>query len=300
MEKTPLSKTAQPKKQAGFIAAIAILAILLLVGIFLFFNQRKENAEMKMVLEGQKEELKQELGALSKEYENLKTDNDTLNYQLELEKSKIELMLKEIKNDKNRFYRQINRYKTEISSLKALVANYAVQVDSLRDLSKALTQENTIYKEKTELQNLAIDSLALSNEELKDIVQKVSIIRPVNFYAYGANRRDKPMTKLRRTAKVKIDFILPKNVIVEKGVKTIYALVKRPDGKIVSNHKGETFTFKGEESMYTVKREVMYEQEVIPVSLFWENKDKTLVKGEYSVDLVLGNDVLGTTTFSLK
>lgn len=295
-----MEKKSQSRKQSGFIAAIVVLAVLLLLGVFLFFNQRKENAEMKRVLEGQKEELKQELNALSDEYDNLKTDNDTLNYQLELEKSKIDLMIKEIKSNKSRFYRQINRYKTEISSLKALVSNYAVQVDSLRHISKKLTQENSVYKEQTERQSLEIDSLALSNEELKDIVQRVSIIRPVNFYAYGANGRDKPMRRARRASKIKIDFILPKNVVVEKGVKTIYALVKRPNGEVISNHKGETFAFRGSDNIYTVKRDVMYEQEVLPVSLFWDNKDKDLTEGEYTVDLILGNDVLGTTSFSLK
>lgn len=295
-----MEKKTQTKKSAGFIAAIVILGLLLVVGTILFFNQRKESAEMKMVLEGQKEELKEELSALSQEYDNLKTDNDTLNYQLELEKSKIELMIKELKSEKNKFYRQINRYKSEISSLKALVSNYAEQVDSLNFISKKLTQENTAYKEQTARHIQEIDSLAISNEELKDMVQKVSIIRPVNFHAYGANRRDKPMTRLRRTSKIKIDFILPKNVLVERGVKTMYAIVKRPDGKIVNNHKGDTFSFKGEESMYTIKREVMYEQEVLPVSLFWEHNDKSLVKGEYRVELILGNDILAITSFSLK
>lgn len=287
------------RNNAGFIAAIAILALLLVGGAVLYFQERNKNKEIQQILEGEKQDLTVELESLSEEYENLKTTNDTLSYQLEVEKTKIEKMLVELKQTKNNSYSEIKKFKNEIASLKALIQDYAFQVDSLNLLSMQLQEEKELYKEEMEKQTAVADSLTVSNEELQQIVKRAAVLEPMNLEAYPANRRNKPVRRLGWTRKLKVDFTFPKNVTVAAGAKDVYVVITRPDDVIVSNPLGETFTYNGEAVTYTMKRTVYYENDILPVSLFWDN-DKSLTKGQYKADVVLDGRIIGTTNFRIK
>ncbi len=290
---------AEKRNSAGYIAAIAILALLLIVGAVLYFQERSNSKEMQQILETEKQELTTQLESLSSEYDGLKTTNDTLNYQLGVEKAKIEKMIVELKKTKNYSYAQIKKYKNEVASLKALVKDYSFQVDSLNLLSIKLHEEKELYKEEMEKQTAVADSLTISNEELKEIVKRASVLEPMNLEAYPANRRNKRVRRLGWTRKLKVDFTFPKNPTVKAGAKDIYVIITRPDEVIVSNPLEETFMFNEEEVVYTMKRTVYYENEILPVSLFWDN-DKSLVKGQYKVDIILEGQVIGTTNFLIK
>ncbi len=290
---------AEKRSNAGYIAAIAILALLLIVGAVLYFQERSNSKEMQQILETEKQELSSQLESLSSEYDGLKTTNDTLNYQLEIEKAKIEKMIVELKKTKSYSYAQIKKYKNEVASLKALVKDYAFQVDSLNLLSIQLSEEKELYKEEMEKQTAVADSLTVSNEELKQIVKRASVLEPMNLEAYPANRRNKRVRRLGWTRKLKVDFTFPKNPTVKAGAKDVYVIITRPDEVIVNNPLKETFTLNDEESAYTMKRTIYYENEVLPVSLFWDN-DKSLIKGQYKVDIILDGQIIGTTNFLIK
>ncbi|PVX52206.1 hypothetical protein C7377_0513 [Balneicella halophila] len=287
------------RNNAGYIAAIVVLALLLIGGSVMYFQERNKNNEIQQVLEDEKQELTTELESLSAEYDKLKTTNDTLSYELEIEKAKIEKMITELKQTKNSSYAQIKKYKDEIASLKALVKEYSFQVDSLNMLSLQLAEEKDLYKEEAEKKTAVVDSLSMTNEELQKIVSRASILEPMNLEAYPANRRNKPVRRLGWTRKIKVDFTFPKNPTVEKGAKDVYVVITRPDDVIVSNPLGETFEYNDEQMTYTMKRTIYYENEVLPVSLFWDN-DKSLIKGQYKADIVLDGKVIGSTSFRIK
>ncbi len=289
----------EKRNNAAYIAVIAVLALLLIVGAVLYFQERSNSKEMKQILEAEKQELTTELESLSSDYDELKTSNDTLNYQLAIEKAKIEKMIVELKKTKNSSYAQIKKYKNEIASLKSLIKEYAFQVDSLNLLSMQLNEEKELYKEEMEKQTAVADSLTVSNEELKEIVKRASILEPMDLEAYPANRRNKRVRRLGWTRKLKVDFTFPKNPTVKPGAKNIYVVITRPDEAIVSNPLAETFTFNEENMVYTMKRTVYYENEVLPVSLFWDN-DKSLIKGSYKVAIILDGQIIGTTNFLIK
>lgn len=284
---------------AGFIAVIAVLALLLAGGAFLYFQEKSQNDEITQILEDEKLQLTKELETLSSDYAGLKTDNDTLNYQLELEKAKIDELIKELKQTKNSSYAQLKQYKNEISSLKGLIKEYAFKVDSLNMLSFQLQEENEFYKEEVKMKTAVVDSLSSSNEKLQKLVSKVSVLEPMNLTAYPTNRRNKEVRRLGWTKKIKVDFTFPKNLAVEAGAKDVYVVITRPDKVIVSNPLGETFPMNGQDIVYTMKRTVYYENDVLPVSLFWDN-DKSLIKGDYTVAVVLDERIIGSTNMFIK
>lgn len=294
-----MEKVTKKTNNSMYIAIIAILALLLVGGVFLFMQERNKNQEVQKILEGEKQEMTVELESLSKEYSAIKTDNDTLKYQLEVEKTKIDKMITELKKTKQSSYSQIKRYKNEIASLKALVKNYAFQVDSLNLLSMQLQEENTLYKEEVEKQMAVTDSLTVSNKKLMEMVEVASTLEPMNLEAYPVNRRNKKVRRLWWTRKLKVDFTFPKNRTVEEGAKDIYVIITRPDNVVVENPLGEKFDFNGESLTYTMKRTVYYEKEVLPVSLFWDN-DKSLIKGDYKVEVILEGKIIGTTNLHIK
>lgn len=287
------------RSSAGYVAAIAILALLLVGGAVLYFQERDKNSGVQQILENEKQELTAELESLSEEYDNLKTTNDTLSYQLDVEKAKIKKMITELKQAKNSSFPKIRKYKNEVASLKALIQDYSLQVDSLNMLSMQLSEEKDLYKEEMEKKTAMADSLSVSNEELQKIVKRASVLEPMNLEVYPANRRNKPVRRLGWTRKLKVDFTFPKNITVEAGAKDVYVVITRPDDVTVSNPLGETFQYNEEPMIYTMKRTVYYENEVLPVSLFWEN-DKSLIEGQYKADIILEGEVIGSTNFIIK
>ncbi len=294
-----MEQAKQKTNNAVYIAIIAILSLLLVGGGVLFLQERNKNREVQKILEAEKQEMTVELESLSKEYAAMQTDNDTLKYHLEVEKTKIDKMITELKKTKQSSYAQIKRYKNEIASLKALVKNYSFQVDSLNLLSMQLQEENILYKEEVEKQMAVADSLTISNEKLRKMVQVAATLEAINLEAYPVNRRNKKVRRLWWTRKIKVDFIFPRNKSVQEGAKDVYAIVTRPDNIVVENPLGEKFNLNGESITYTMKRTIYYEGETLPISLFWDN-DKSLIKGDYKVDVILDGKIIGTTTFKIK
>ncbi len=287
------------KNNTVYIAVIVVLSLLLIVGGILYFSERASNQEITQILESEKQSLTTELESLSGEYNNLKTNNNDLNEQLSVEKAKIEQMIEELKKTKSNSYAQIKKYKKQIASLKNLVKNYAFQVDSLNLLSMQLQEENTLYKEEMQKNKAKADSLKSQNEDLEKIVKQASFLEAQNLEVYPANRRNKPVRRLWWTKKLKADFTFPKNAIAKAGTKEIYVIITRPDNVVVGNPLGETFNLNGEETAYTMKRSVYYENETLPVSLFWDN-DKTLIKGDYKAEVIVEGKIIGTTNFKIK
>ncbi len=62
---------------------------------------------------------------------------------------------------------------------------------------------------------------------------------------------------------------------------------------------GETFEFKGEQVIYSAKRQLEYENKDIDMCIFWD-KNADLIPGAYTVILYAEGYEVGSATFTLK
>ena len=101
--------------------------------------------------------------------------------------------------------------------------------------------------------------------------------------------------------KINISFTLDKNEIATKGKKTVYLKIITPSKATLSDEgRGSgTFTFKGEKSLYTAKKEVEFNNSNEKMNFSWD-KSAALSAGDYEVYLFCEDFIIGKSKFSLK
>jgi len=289
----------EQNKNKKYLGAIGVLGIILVIVAFMFFSERKENKKYITEINTEKLNLENELSSISEEYDLMKVDNDSLTTRLETEKQKIDILKADIKKFKINSYAQINRYKKELGTLKQILRSYIVQIDSLNTMNKALTAENNMVKEQITIANSKNVKLQENSKSLQSVISKAATLDAQLVVCTPINKRSKKQKKASKTTKLKVGFMLSKNITASTGEKTIFVRVTRPDDIVLSNPENLLFSFEDTKLAYSAKRDIEYEGEQLEVSIFWDN-DGSLIPGTYNVELFNEGNKIGETTFSLK
>ena len=286
------------KKDTTLWIIIGALAVILIVLSVFFMIEHKENKANMEAIMSEKEVLQQELTDLSHDYDNLRTDNDTLNARLAHEQEKIAQLMESMKKFRNNSYAEINRYKKEIGTLKSVLRSYVVQIDSLNQLNQKLLAENTEVKKQMNWVRERNQKLENQQKDMKEVIARASALRAENFVVYPVNKKDKE-TNWKKCFNLKAEFAISKNLTTERGQRTIYLRLKRPDDKVIAFSDKSFFKYENVSLTYSAKREITYEGERLEMAIYWPN-DGSLIKGKYTAELFCDNEIIGTTEFFLK
>jgi cell division protein ZapB len=84
-------------------------------------------------------------------------------------------------------------------------------------------------------------------------------------------------------------------------MKNIYVQIEDPMGKILAEGMGanNTFSLNGETIGFTVKKEVAYENEAVPLCVYF-SKGSEFAQGDYRVKVYEDRALIGQSTLSLK
>jgi len=179
--------------------------------------------------------------------------------------------------------------------------DFVVQIDSLNRRNEELMAENLEVKEqykKVESQNVR---LSQDKEELQQNLQRAAMLEVRELLASPLNNRSKTTKYAKRTEKIRIYFVLGKNVTTKRGSKNIYARIMRPDQLLMSKSPDNLFQFEDLKIQYSAMRNINYEGKELPVAIFWDNTtEPDLMVGLYTVDLFADGNNIGTTTFEIK
>lgn len=286
------------KKDKTLIIIIACLAVIL-VALFIFFMmERSENKEHMAAIHQEKEMLQQELTDLSHNYDDLKTSNDTLNEKLLIEQEKIATLMDKMKKFRDNSYAEINKYKREIGTLKTVLRSYVVQIDSLNQLNQKLAKENTEVRQQINWVRDRNQKLENKQKDMQEVIARASALRTENFIVYPVNKKDKE-TNWKKCFNLKAEFVLTKNITAERGERTIYLRLKRPDDKVIAFSDKSFFKYQNVSLTYSAKRDITYEGDRLEMAIYWPN-DGSLIKGKYTAELFSDNEIIGTTEFFLK
>lgn len=286
------------KKDKTLIIIIACLAVIL-VALFIFFMmERSENKEHMAAIHQEKEMLQQELTDLSHNYDDLKTSNDTLNEKLLVEQEKIATLMDKMKKFRDNSYAEINKYKREIGTLKTVLRSYVVQIDSLNQLNQKLAKENTEVRQQINWVRDRNQKLENKQKDMQEVIARASALRTENFIVYPVNKKDKE-TNWKKCFNLKAEFVLTKNITAERGERTIYLRLKRPDDKVIAFSDKSFFKYQNVSLTYSAKRDITYEGDRLEMAIYWPN-DGSLIKGKYIAELFSDNEIIGTTEFFLK
>jgi len=290
----------QSKNLRNNIIVIA-LSVILVVMIVLFFMQRRQNQMVLGDIRSEKDSIQQELTQIVAGYDMLKTENDTINEQLFIAQSKVRDLLIEVEQTKRVSYEKINDYQKQVTTLRGIMRDFVVQIDSLNKRNEQLMVENTQVKEQYKQAEIKNEQLSQEKENLQKNLQRAAQLEARELIAEGLNSRSKDTKFAKRTEKIRISFVLSKNITSKRGAKNIYVRIMRPDQLLMTKSPNDLFQFEDLKIPFSAMREVNYEGQDLPVAIYWDNLGESeLMIGTYTIDLFADGNNIGTTAIEFK
>lgn len=277
------------RTSTGFMIVAIVLLILLIPAAYFSISlgmQKKtieENYEIvesaRKIFEDENAMLQRSAEDLVTELEGLKDQNDTmmLKYQEAV------VMLEQLQREKTYNYEQLAKYKREVATLREVMKGYLRQIDSLNTINSNLQAENIAYKQEISTAQLRADVAEEKADELNTKVRIGSVIQASGIRVVALNGKSKEVKRIKVAERLRVDFDLTANELAEPGEKTIYICITGPDGYLLGS--GTFFNFEGDAMEASAMRKVDYENESVPVSIFYDGT--AFEKGTYTVDIYI-------------
>src|SRR5690606_29568453 len=163
--------------------------------------------------------------------------------------------------------------------------------DSLNRALSSVSEEKSLLQTKT--------------QDLEGIVAKGSVLPARDFVAEAIRVRgsgkQSSTNRADRAEMVKVCFKIGENTIAKRGKKTLFLRIISPEAMVLEDSSGEpkTFNFEGVSGVYSVKREIDYDNAEQDVCIYY-TVNSELPTGQYIVELYESETKIGTTTFDLR
>ena len=294
------------------LAAIAIIVALVIGFYYVLNNERAQLQEEKEIFTNQQKELMQEeLEKLASEYDiqyqklagglgeqKVSLATDSLISQLLAERSKVEQLQKELKQSKATSAQRISQLTKEVSTLRSVLKSYVGQIDSLQRTNAQLRQENSEVRANYERASNEAQQLSTEKAHLTDRVKLAAKLDATRIMITPLDKRGKPSKKLEKTVNIQIHFFIAKNVTASVGEKTFYIRITQPNDELLTKASSGTFAFEGKQIPYSIRREIEYNGEDTPVTMYWP-VEESLQSGTYRVKIFADGNQIGSTSFAL-
>lgn len=304
----------EQRKSSGKVYYIIIIVILLaLNGLFIYnyFNTDKklvQTEEKLFATDSAKAELEKLLGETQDQLDMYKGKNSELdaflkekNDSLQEYADRIDNLLRQGRLNK----RQLEKAMEEIDQLRYYKRKYLNQIDSLSTQITLLKGENSTLRDNVDKEKRKNENLTMENVKLNNKVAIGSKLNAEQIFVTGvktrSNGKERETNRASQLEKLKISFVIDENYVNDPGQKQIYLKVIGPDGATLYNESAGSgkFTFQGQESLYSTKQDLEFDQKSASMTLYW-TKGSAFGKGEYKVELFADGFQIGSSSFELK
>ena len=288
----------------------AILGLLAIALVFLLVRNSSLKTD-KEALEAEKEmqrlDFQAEVDSLMKVHNELKESYGELSLELAEKDSIIQADAVEIKKllDSQWDY---NRIKKKVAALQDISQRYVRQMDSLYTVNRELVAENERIREEFQAERRQNTNLTRQKEELTNKVNQAATMRISNYKAkavrFKGGGKESDTDRASRAERIRIDFNVAANELIEPGTKLFYVRIADPKRAIISKGTGDEYSFKsnGETLQFTEKVRVNYDGTETAVRAYYVKPDAyELMPGTYFIDVYeQGGKLIGQTTVDLK
>ena len=288
----------------------AILGLLAIALVFLLVRNSSLKTD-KEALEAEKEmqrlDFQAEVDSLMKVHNELKESYGELSLELAEKDSIIQADAVEIKKllDSQWDY---NRIKKKLAALQDISQRYVRQMDSLYTVNRELVAENERIREEFQAERRQNTNLTRQKEELTNKVNQAATMKISNYNAkavrFKGSGKESDTDRASRAERIRIDFTVAANELIEPGTKLFYVRIADPKRAIISKGTGDEYSFKsnGETLQFTEKVRVNYDGTETAVRAYYTKPDAyELMPGTYFVDVYeQGGKLIGQTTVDLK
>ena len=288
-----LERKQAEQKSNGALKGVMIAMIVVALGLAaaLAYVLTSKN-KLVDALNLEKQDLTEQIQALQSDYENLSSEYDTINAQLDSSREELAQLVDRVKKTEATDRAKIRQYEKELGTLRSIMRNYITQIDSLNTLNHRLTEEAATARKEAEQTKQINTRLTQQVEDLTGRVSAGSVLKAHNFVMYAYNNNDKITDKANRVVRFLVNLSLVENELAERGPVRVYVRVTDPDGILLSDGHGTTFTFGGETLEATASREVDYQGQEVDLGIYINNVG-AFKKGVYTVNAYTTQAQLG-------
>lgn len=302
---TERTSSTRPK---GWLYGILGALALVIIGLSCWLISLKGNlSTLENEKEQQRADFQAEVDSLLKVHNELKENYGELSSQLAEKDSIIQADAEEIKKllDSQWDY---NRIKKKVGELQKISQKYVHQLDSLYVVNQELVAENERIREEVQEERKQNKNLQRQKEELTSKVNQAAVLRIYNLNAeavrFKGGSQETVTDKARRTERIRVDFTVGQNDLVEAGAKDFYLRIADPSKSIISKGMGDEYAFMyhGELLQYTEKIHFNYENKEKDIRTYYiKPAAKEMLPGYYFIDIYDGNDnLIGQTSLDLR
>ena len=280
------------------VAALVFVVILASKNASIKSDLKELEAEKEM----QRRDFQYEVDSLMKVHNELKESYGELSLELAEKDSIIQADAVEIKKllDSQWDYYRI---KKKVSQLQEISQKYVRQMDSLYTVNRELVAENERIREEFQAERRQNTNLTRQKEELTNKVNQAATMKLYNYTAQAVRFKggDKETTtdRANRAERIRIDFTLAANDLVNPGTKLFYIRIADPTKAIISKGTGDEYAFQsnGETLQFTEKVRVNYEGKETDVRAYYVKPENVEMRpGTYFIDVYEeGGKLIGQT-----
>lgn len=290
-------------KSTKVIVGVILLVLLAVLGSYTLYQNNQLN-DSNTFLEEEKRNIEADLDEMVAKYDVAISENSSLSEELILEREDIILLRDSVKNLKSTNYSLIRRYRNKISSLEASNQELFKQNDSLRIANNILGDDLIIAQDFILAQTFLIDTLGMQNIELNEKIGigaqlKVNTIKVVTMKKKMLGDKLVETSRANRTDAMRISFVISENELAAKSECNAKIEVVNPKGGVL-NTIGTAITDEGIEFDYSDETLVDYENNNLEVLTMLEVDRKTMLKGNYRINIYIDNKLVGIAGFTLN
>lgn len=295
------------KQPIWLYALLGLLAIALVFFIVKNSSLKTDKEALEAEKEMQRLDFQAEVDSLMKVHNELKESYGELSLELAEKDSIIQADAVEIKKllDSQWDY---NRIKKKLANLQNISQRYVRQMDSLYTVNRELVAENERIREEFQAERRQNTNLTRQKEELANKVNQAATMKISNYRAkavrFKGSGKESDTDRASRAERIRIDFTVAANELIEPGTKLFYVRIADPKRAIISKGTGDEYSFKsnGETLQFTEKVRVNYDGTETAVRAYYTKPDAyELMPGTYFIDVYEeGGKVIGQTTVDLK
>ena len=289
------------------LAALAVAIVALVIMIGRLSSVKNDLKDLEAEKEMQRIDFQAEVDSLMRVHNELKESYGELSAELAEKDSIIPADAVEIKKllDSQWDYYRI---KKKLASLQEISQKYVRQMDSLYTVNRELVAENERIREEYQAERRENTNLTRQKEELTN---KVNMASTMKIYSLKANpvyfkggNKETETNKANRAERIKIDFTLAQNDLVEAGTKVFYVRIADPTKSIICKGTGDEYSFvsNDETLQYTERVTVNYDNKEKDVRAYYiKPSGISMQPGYYFVDIYeQGGKLVGQTSFELR
>ena len=293
--------TAPEKKKSNYVWLVALLLIVI-AALGWYLSQSQAEVED---LTAEKLQLTSELEELMIQYDKLELANDSLMDVADTQRQEMKRVIDSIQKLQNIDRKQLDQLKRQLYRLQIEKKEMITQLDSMSGYIQRLEKEKELVELNLQTEVERSTELERKKQKLEQTVAKGTILTATAMNAHAIKRwssgKESDTERARRADEIKVCFTIGKNMIADKGERTIYLRVITPENTILSitdSASANSFKVNGEEMLYSASKAVWYEGEAVDQCLYVSREDFT--KGRYQVEVYTEGYMLGSDSFELR